>query len=139
MPRIVRCGVIQTHCEWSPEKHSLADIKEKMIAKHERLIADAAKKKVQILGLQELFYGPYFCAEQNNRWHELTEKIPGGPTLMRMQKLAKKYGMVLIVPMYEEDAQASGIGPALAASRKGNWWRSSSSRRLCAHRPTLRG
>src|SRR2546425_6431921 len=57
MPRIVRCGVIQTHCEWSPEKHSLADIKEKMIAKHERLIADAAKKKVQILGLQELFYG----------------------------------------------------------------------------------
>src|SRR2546422_7931938 len=53
MPRIVRCGVIQTHCEWSPEKHSLADIKEKMIAKHERLIADAAKKKVQILGLQE--------------------------------------------------------------------------------------
>jgi len=38
--------------------------------KHERLIADAAKKKVQILGLQELFYGPYFCAEQQIRWYE---------------------------------------------------------------------
>jgi len=30
------------------------------------LIADAAKKKVRILGLQELFYGPYFCAETAN-------------------------------------------------------------------------
>ena len=79
MPRIVRCGVIQASCEWSPEKYSLAQIKEKMIAKHEKLIADAAKKKVKILGLQELFYGPYFCAEQDARWYELTEKVPGRP------------------------------------------------------------
>src|SRR5205807_1306945 len=71
------------------------------IAKHERLIADAAKKKVQILGLQELFYGPYFCAEQQTRWYELTERIPDGPTISLMQKLAKKYQMVLIVPVYE--------------------------------------
>ena len=56
MPRNVRCGLIQAQCEWSPEKYSLADIKKKMIAKHKRLIADAAKQKVQILGLQELFY-----------------------------------------------------------------------------------
>src|SRR6266852_5222776 len=77
MPRLVRCGLIQAHCEWSPEKFSLVDIKKKMIAKHERLMADAAKRKVQILGLQELFYGPYFCAEQQTRWYELTERIPG--------------------------------------------------------------
>ena len=101
MPRIVRCGVIQATCEWSAEKYSLADIKEKMIAKHEKMIAAAAKKDVQILGLQELFYGPYFCAEQNAKWYELTESVPGGPTLARMQKLAKKYKMVLVVPVYE--------------------------------------
>jgi beta-ureidopropionase len=101
MPRIVRCGVIQTTCEWSPEKYSLADIREKMIAKHEKMIATAAKKDVQILGLQELFYGPYFCAEQNPKWYELTESVPGGATLVRMQKLAKKYKMVLVVPIYE--------------------------------------
>lgn len=76
MPRVVRCGLIQTHCEWSPEKFSLAQIKQKMIAKHEQLIAEAARKKVQILGLQELFYGPYFCAEQQTRWYELTERVP---------------------------------------------------------------
>jgi beta-ureidopropionase len=101
MPRIVRCGLIQAQCEWSPEKFSLADIKEKMIVKHEKLIAEAGKKGVQVLGLQELFYGPYFCAEQEAKWYELTERVPDGPTLKRMQKLAKKYRMVLIVPIYE--------------------------------------
>src|SRR5438045_7486971 len=101
MPRVVRCGLIQARCEWSSEKYSLPDIKKKMIAKHERLIAEAAKRKVQILGLQELFYGPYFCAEQQTRWYDLTEPVPNGPTATRMQKLAKKYGMVMVVPVYE--------------------------------------
>ena len=101
MPRVVRCGLIQARCEWSSEKYSLPDIKKKMIAKHERLIASAAKKKIQILGLQELFYGPYFCAEQETRWYELTERVPDGPTITLMQRLAKKYQMVLIVPVYE--------------------------------------
>src|SRR5260221_1178364 len=101
MPRNVRCGLIQVRCEWSPEKFSLGDIREKMIAKHERLIAIAGKSKVQILGLQELFYGPYFCAEQQSKWYGLTEPVPGGPTLARMQKLAKKYSMVLVVPVHE--------------------------------------
>ena len=73
----------------------------KMIAKHEALIAAAAKRKVQILGLQELFYGPYFCAEQQTKWYGLTEPVPDGPTATRMQKLARKYGMVMIVPVYE--------------------------------------
>ena len=71
MPRMVRCGLIQARCEWSPAKFSLTQIKQKMISKHERLIAAAAKRKVQVLGLQELFYGPYFCAEQQTRWYEM--------------------------------------------------------------------
>jgi len=103
MARVVRCGVIQARCEWPPEKHSLAEIKRKMVEKHERLIAQAARRKVKILCLQELFYGPYFCAEQQARWYELTEPVPGGPTLARMQRLARRYRMVLIVPIYEAE------------------------------------
>jgi len=101
MARIVRCGLIQASCKWSPKKYSLPQIRQNMIAKHERMIAAAAQKKVQILCLQELFYGPYFCAEQNTRWYDLTECVPGGPTITRMQRLAKRYRMVLIVPVYE--------------------------------------
>jgi N-carbamoylputrescine amidase len=67
------------------------------------MIAAAAKRKVQILCLQELFYGPYFCAEQNERWYELTEAVPGGPTIERMQNLAAKYKMVIVVPVYERE------------------------------------
>lgn len=101
MARSVRCGLIQVRCEWSPEKYSLGEIKKRMIAKHERLIADAGRKKVQVLSLQELFYGPYFCAEQQTRWYELTEAVPNGPTVALMQRLAKKHQMVLVVPVYE--------------------------------------
>jgi len=101
MARKIRCGLIQVRCEWSPEKHSLDRIKKHMIKKHERLLAQAAKKKVQMLCFQELFYGPYFCAEQDNRWHPLAEAVPGGPTVRWAQKLARKYKMVIVVPIYE--------------------------------------
>ena len=37
MSRVVRCGLIQVHCEWSPEKHSIRDIARKMLEKHEKI------------------------------------------------------------------------------------------------------
>jgi N-carbamoylputrescine amidase len=52
---------------------------------------------------QELFYGPYFCQVQDRQYYSYTEHIPDGPTTKRMQDLAKQTGMVLVVPMYEED------------------------------------
>src|SRR6266487_3004064 len=101
MPRIVRCGLIQAKNELSP-KHSLPQIKKGMIDKHLKLIDQAAKKRAQSLCLQELFYGPYFCAEQDARWYELTERVPDGPTTQLMQKVAAKHRMVIVVPVYEE-------------------------------------
>jgi len=102
MPRNVRCALIQCSNPKGPE-NSLATIKRAMIDKHLKLIEQAARKKAQILCLQEIFYGPYFCAEQNIRWYELTEKVPGGPTTELMQKLAAKYHMAMVVPVYEEE------------------------------------
>src|SRR5213082_280946 len=102
MSRIVRCGLIQAHNPLGPD-HSMAQIKKAMIAKHLKLIEQAAKKKVQVLCLQELFYGPYFCAEQQTKWYELTERVPEGPTTQRMAAIAKKHGIVLVVPVYEEE------------------------------------
>src|SRR5215467_7821163 len=101
MSRIVRCGLIQAKNALSTSR-SLAEIKKAMIDKHLKLIAQAAKKKVQVLCLQELFYGPYFCAEQDVRWYELTERVPDGPTTKLMMKLAAKHRMAIVVPVYEE-------------------------------------
>jgi N-carbamoylputrescine amidase len=67
------------------------------------MIADAAKQGVQILCMQEVFTTPYFCAEQKVRWYDAVEKIPDGPTTKLMQETAKKYNMVIVVPIYEEE------------------------------------
>ncbi len=87
MPRIVRCGLIQASNPLGPER-GLPAIKKAMIEKHVKFIEQAAKKRVQVLCLQELFYGPYFCAEQDAKWYHLTEPVPDGPTVKLMQKLA---------------------------------------------------
>jgi len=103
MPRVVKCGLIQAKNVKSPEEASLPEIKQAMIDKHVRMIREAGEKGVQVLCLQEIFYGPYFCAEQDTRWYDTTEKMPGGPTTKLMQELAKEYEMVIVYPIYEED------------------------------------
>jgi len=106
MPRMVRCGLIQAKNALAADR-PLAQIKKAMVDKHLKMIDQAARKKVQILCLQELFYGPYFCAEQNARWYELVERVPEGPTTALMQKLAARHRMVIVVPVYEE--QMTGV------------------------------
>jgi N-carbamoylputrescine amidase len=100
MPRIVRGGLIQTKLSLSSEQ-PIEAIKKSMIEKNVSMIEDAAKQGVQALCMQELFYGPYFCAEQKPKWYSLVEQIPGGPTVALMQELAKKHSMVIVVPIYE--------------------------------------
>ncbi len=102
MPRIVRCGLIQARNALATDR-DIPDIKKAMVEKHIPLVEEAAKRGVQILCLQEIFNGPYFCAEQKERWYASTEKIPGGPTVSLMQEIAKQHRMVLIVPLYEEE------------------------------------
>lgn len=102
MPRLIRAGLIQatsTH----PGDAPLADIKPATIEKHMRLLDEAKDKGCQVVCLQEIFYGPYFPAEQETRWYDTTEAIPDGPTVRLMQEKAKELGMVLIIPIYEVD------------------------------------
>jgi N-carbamoylputrescine amidase len=101
--RVVRCGLIQAGNVRSPEDATLAEIREAMIEKHLGLIAEAGRREVRMLCLQELFYGPYFPAEQETRWYALAERIPDGPTVRLMREQAKKHGMVMVVPIYEEE------------------------------------
>jgi N-carbamoylputrescine amidase len=102
MPRTVRGGLIQARLCMSATS-PVAAIKQAMIDKHVSLIADAAGRGAQVVCLQELFYGPYFCAEQEARWYELTERVPDGPTTRLMSEIARKHNLVLVVPVYEEE------------------------------------
>jgi len=100
MARVVRGGLIQVQCDVSLEG-TTADVKQRMIDKTLPLVEQAGSQGVQVLCLQELFYGPYFCAEQKTKWYELTEEIPNGPTTTLFQDIAKRLGMVIVVPIYE--------------------------------------
>ena len=102
MGQIVRGGLIQMKADISLDG-SAAQIKQRMLDKHVPLIEKAAKEGVQLLCLQELFNGPYFCAEQQPRWYDMVEKIPDGPTIKLMQDFAKQHRMVIVVPIYEEE------------------------------------
>jgi len=101
MPRIVRAGLIQASVG-TEAPQELDHLKKYMIDKHVSLIEQAAREGVEVLCLQELFYGPYFCAEQDARWYSMVERVPEGPTVKLMQELAKKHNMVMVVPVYEE-------------------------------------
>src|SRR5438105_12228674 len=74
--------------------------KDEAIGRHEQLIGEAAEKGAQVTCLQEIFFGPYFPAEQDTKWYDTAEPDEG-PTVRRMQELAKKHKMVLVVPFYE--------------------------------------
>jgi N-carbamoylputrescine amidase len=100
MARTVKVGLIQTGC--SKTEGSVEDIKKHMLDRHLPLIEEAAKNKVQILGLQEIFTTPYFCPAQDPKWYDTAESVPG-PTVELMQAQAKKHQMVIVAPIYERE------------------------------------
>ena len=102
MARTVKCGLIQA-TNAAPTDAPIEEIRRANTDKHVKMIEDAARQGVKILCMQEVFTMPYFCAEQQTRWYEAVEKIPDGPTVKLMQEVAKQHGMVIIVPIYEED------------------------------------
>jgi beta-ureidopropionase len=102
MPRVVKCGLIQAANACSIDE-PIEKIKQANIEKNLKFIEEAASRGVKIICMQEVFTTPYFCAEQNTHWYDAVEKIPDGPTVKLMQEVAKKHGMVIIVPIYEEE------------------------------------
>ncbi len=98
----LKSGLIQMSLKgdtsMSPEQ-----IRDKMLEAHLPLVDQAGTQGVKILCFQEVFTQPYFCPSQDNKWYAAAESIPDGYTTKLMQEYARKYGMVLIVPIYEEE------------------------------------
>ncbi|MEV8093239.1 nitrilase-related carbon-nitrogen hydrolase [Kitasatospora sp. NPDC085879] len=92
MSRVVRAALFQT--AWTGDK-------ETMVAAHEKAVRDAAAQGAQIIGFQEVFNAPYFCQVQEPEHYGWAEPVPDGPTVQRMQALAKELHMVIVVPVYE--------------------------------------
>jgi len=93
MPRNVRAALIQAHANMP---------KDEALAKHVEMIGEAARQGAEIACLQEIFFGPYFCAQQDPAWFATAES-DDGPTVQAMRELARTHGMVLVVPFFEKE------------------------------------
>jgi N-carbamoylputrescine amidase len=100
--RIVRGGLIQCRNPINDERAPVADVKAAAIHHHLPFIQQAGERRVQILCLQEIFAGPYFCPSQDPRWCDAAESVPG-PTTEEMALHARRHSMVVIVPVYERE------------------------------------
>jgi len=100
MTKIVS-GLIQMRLKGDTSM-SPGEIRDRMLEAHIPYIEEAAAKGVQILCFQEVFTQPYFCPSQDSKWYAAAEMIPDGHTTKLMQEYARKYKMVIIVPIYEE-------------------------------------
>ena len=102
MARMLRGGLIQCSTPVNEGEGTLAEIRDAMMAKHRPFIEEAGRQKVQVLGLQEVFNGPYFCPGQDPKWYDFAESVPG-PTTEEMEAFARKYEMAIVVPVYERE------------------------------------
>ena len=94
MTETVRCALIQT---------TGITPRDEMMAQQTILIRNAAAQGAQIIGLQELATGPYFCQNESDEWFDLAESVPDGPTTSEMTALAAELEVALVVPLFEED------------------------------------
>ena len=101
MSRKIKSGLIQLSLPMTDGEGSIKEIVKSMTEKHLPYIDEAGKQGVQILCLQEIFTTPYFCPSQDAKWYVTAESVPG-PTTDLMAEYAKKYQMVIIVPIYEK-------------------------------------
>ncbi|MDM5338652.1 nitrilase-related carbon-nitrogen hydrolase [Fictibacillus enclensis] len=120
MSNLVTIGLIQASNE-AEGSESVAVHKEMAIEKHIKLIRHAAEKGAQIVCLQEIFYGPYFCTEQNAKWYDAAEEIPNGPTTSRFQALARELGIVIVLPIYEREGIATYYNTAAVIDADGSY------------------
>ncbi|MET0263137.1 MAG: carbon-nitrogen hydrolase [Rariglobus sp.] len=99
MPKsnIVKLGLLQHACVADPK----ANLKKSLA-----LAEKAAKQGAQIICTQEMVTSQYFCQSEDHKNFDLAEPIPG-PSTLAFQKIAKKYGVVIIASLFEK--RASGL------------------------------
>ncbi len=87
-------GLIQQSC---------GNDREENIKKSSAGISKAAGRGAQLVVLQELHTGPYFCQTENTASFDLAEPVPG-PSTEHFSALARKLDIVLVTSLFERRA-----------------------------------
>ena len=88
----VNIGIVQMSCEKDQSANLKKAIKE---------IENAAQKGAQIVCLQELFNGLYFCDVEDYENFNMAEPIPG-PTVEALSPVAKEHSVVIVASLFEK-------------------------------------
>ena len=89
------------------------------LARIEQRVAEAAQAGAQLVLLQELHNGAYFCQHQDVREFDLAESIPG-PSTERLGALAKRHGIVLVASLFERRGAGLYHNTAVVLERDGS-------------------
>ena len=104
-----RIGLIQMFCSPDPAEN---------LAKAEWRIREAAGNGAQIVCLQELFRSQYFCREEDSRYFDLAEPVPG-PTTASLTRLAAELAIVVVGSVFERRAAGVYHNTAFVADADG--------------------
>ncbi len=116
MTRTIRVAMSET-CNVYPDMPStagdlsvLADrldaIRAANVAHHVDLARAAAAEGAKILGMGELFTGPYFALGHDPMWRGLAEDAITGPTVSTLRAAARDTGLILVAPIFEHDPRS---------------------------------
>lgn len=89
------------------------------IEKLGRHIVDCARQGAELVVLPELHNGLYFCQTEDAAAFELAETIPG-PSTARFGELAKAYGIVLALSLFEKRAPGLYHNTAVILDKDGS-------------------
>ena len=81
-------------------QHPCGTDRDENIARSEAAIRDAAKQGAELILLQELHTGLYFCQQESPHNFDLAESIPG-PTTEHFAQLAAELDVVIVASLFE--------------------------------------
>lgn len=80
--------------------------RDKNLARAESLVREAAGKGANVILIQELFEGPYFCQDEWPEHFALATAVDENPAIRRFSELASELNVVLPVSFFEKAGQA---------------------------------
>ncbi|MBL7803878.1 MAG: carbon-nitrogen hydrolase [Saprospiraceae bacterium] len=110
MTNLLKVGLVQQAN--TPDKSSNID-------KSLKGIADCAAQGAQLVVLQELHCGIYFCQAEDTNMFDLAEPIPGPETEV-FAAAARRYGIVLVTSLFEKRAPGIYHNTAVVFDKDGS-------------------
>lgn len=114
--RVVRAAALKVPCgfplavrrpELAELAGRLAGLRDESVSRQLAALELAARLGAALAILPELFGSPYFPVDADPVWRELAEDAQEGATVRKARDAARRWGLLLVVPIYEWD-QASG-------------------------------